>query len=1140
LLDRQVGEEESREIELHVETCRRCREELERLTASDGKGLPLPPVPLGDSTAPASAGAANGELPAVPGYVLLRVLGRGGRGIVYLADDARLPRRVALKMIRAGSNAGPRDLARFRIEMEAHARLQHANIIPIYQVGDYQDRPFFAMEYVAGGSLKDRLQDGLPPPRDAARLAETLARAMHFAHQRGVLHRDLKPANVLLQDVAAQDTTGHEDQRTAEWDPKAEHPASVPCAPSCPAWVTSTPKITDFGLAKFLDAQADHSRLTRSHEILGTASYMAPEQAAGKGSEVGTLTDVYGLGAVLYEMLTGHAPFEGASDREILRKVESDQELPTPPRRWRPEVPADLERICLKCLEKDPARRYTSAEQLADELGRFLHGEALWHTGRVGPGERLWRWCRRNPALAAAGGLALSLLGATTVLSVGWAIHASRLASETRHAQLQTQEQLAQRHFDLALAECQRGETGLGMLWLARSLQTAPEGATDLCRTLRASLAAWQPQLLPLTDCRPAAGKVLALGPDGRTAWVAEADGSARHRQITTGEPVGPPLAQDAPVTAMASSQDGDVVLTLAGRAVRLWDPATGKSGPTLRPPGDVDAVALSLDGRTVVTADRSPAGAAFEPTIRRWDARTGEQLAPTYRYQITPHLALALSPDGRTLLATREGAVCSWDVASGKSLGSLAVPRGHYPALAYSPDGRRLVAGCLDHTARQWDIQKARPLGRTLYHGGPLQSVAWSRDGRTLLTADTTPAIRTWAVEEGPLPVRVFSHRKAVRTVAISPDGETVATGSFDGTARLWSKAEGTLLWELRHEAAVGAVLFSPDGRTLATADYAIPPAPPSARLWDCASGKQKGVPLGHGRWIHTLAFRPPDGRFLITGSHDGTVGIWDAATGAPRGKLARGSPVLALAVDPQGNRMVTGSSDGRARVWDLGTLQLLGEWLAHGTAVRPVAFSPQGDYLLTAGADGTARLWDAATWQPVGSPMEHGGAVWVAEFSPDGRRILTGSWDGTGRLWDAATGAPRGRPLAHGDEVWAAAFSRDGRWAATASWDGTARVWDATTGRPLGPPLPHADKVWAVAFDPQSRMLLTGAEDSQARLWRIPPPLEGAVERLVLWAQVLTGMELDADGGSHVLDTQTWQQRRQTLEDLGAPQVP
>src|SRR5262249_43223290 len=244
-LDSQLGEEESREVERHVETCALCAEALERLTASDGQGLPLPPVPLGDATAPDSAPAANGELPAIPGSLPLRVLGRGGRGIVYLADDARLRRRVALKMIRAGSSAGPRDLARFRIEMEAHARLQHPHIIPIHEVGDYQHRPFFTMEYVDGVTLKDRLQDGLPPPRAAARPAERPARATHPAHQRGVLHRDLKAGNVLLQDAATPDAKGHEDQSTEEWDPKAERPASLPRAPSCPAWVTSIPRITD-------------------------------------------------------------------------------------------------------------------------------------------------------------------------------------------------------------------------------------------------------------------------------------------------------------------------------------------------------------------------------------------------------------------------------------------------------------------------------------------------------------------------------------------------------------------------------------------------------------------------------------------------------------------------------------------------------------------------------------------------------------------------------------------------------------------------------------------------------------------------------------------------------------------------------
>ncbi len=310
--------------------------------------------------------------PAVAGYTLLAVLGKGGMGVVYKARQERLNRLVALKMILAGPHADARDAARFKIEAEAVARLQHPNIVQIYEVGEHGGLPFFSLEFVSGGSLSDRLGGAPVPPAEAARLAETLARAAHAAHRAGVVHRDLKPANVLLTP-------------------------------------DGTPKITDFGLAKKLD---DASGQTVSGAVMGTPSYMAPEQAAGQAHAVGPAADVYALGAVLYEMLTGRPPFRGDTLLDTLEQVRSRD--PEPPRRAAPKVPRDLETICLKCLEKSPAKRYPSAEELADDLRRFLANEPI----RARPArawERGAKWARRRPTAAALLGLTASLLLAAVV-----------------------------------------------------------------------------------------------------------------------------------------------------------------------------------------------------------------------------------------------------------------------------------------------------------------------------------------------------------------------------------------------------------------------------------------------------------------------------------------------------------------------------------------------------------------------------------------------------------------------------------------------------------------------------------------------------------------------------------------------------
>jgi serine/threonine-protein kinase len=340
----------------------------------------------GEAAVPAvKAGArrAGPDGPAVAGYDILGLLGRGGMGVVYKARHQKLKRLVALKMVLAGAHAGPQELGRFFIEAEAIAQLQHPNIVQVYEIGEQDGLPYLALEFVDGGSLNARL-DGKPvPARDAARLAETLARAMGYAHLHGVVHRDLKPANVLV---------------TAD----------------------GQPKITDFGLAKRLEGDSGQ---TKSGTLMGTPAYMAPEQARGDIKVVGPLADVYSLGVILYQMLTGRTPFIGTSVIDTLHQVEHLE--PVPPSRLQPSVPADLETVTLKCLQKDPGKRYASADALADDLRRFLAGEPIL-ARPVGRAERLWRWCRRNPRVAALSAAVLALLVAVAVTSTAMAIRISR------------------------------------------------------------------------------------------------------------------------------------------------------------------------------------------------------------------------------------------------------------------------------------------------------------------------------------------------------------------------------------------------------------------------------------------------------------------------------------------------------------------------------------------------------------------------------------------------------------------------------------------------------------------------------------------------------------------------------------------
>jgi hypothetical protein len=324
--------------------------------------------------------ATEGGKPAIPGYELLGELGRGGMGVVYKARHQPLKRVVALKMILAGAHAEPELLSRFRLEAEAVARLQHPNIIQIYEIGEHQGLPFFSLEFVEGGSLDRKIQGAPQPAVPAAELVETLARAMHAAHERGIVHRDLKPANVLLA-------------------------------------ADGTPKVTDFGLAKRLDDAG--AAQTGTGAVMGTYRYMAPEQAWGRARDVGPLADVYALGVILYELLTGRVPFLGENALRTLEQVRTHD--PVPPRRLQPAVPRDLEKNCLKCLEKEPTKRYASALDLAEDVRRFLHGEPV-RARLITPVGRAMKWAGRHRAItAAAAFLILAVASSVTgVVFISW------------------------------------------------------------------------------------------------------------------------------------------------------------------------------------------------------------------------------------------------------------------------------------------------------------------------------------------------------------------------------------------------------------------------------------------------------------------------------------------------------------------------------------------------------------------------------------------------------------------------------------------------------------------------------------------------------------------------------------------------